>query len=322
MRGSWCTKFILRALAPAIVLAPLMGSACSDTEVPKPKSVQLEAEKQPQVVRERQERKNLAQEEQDRLERERQAQAERFERQAERERGEREKQVQMDYDRLARARQAQEPELRARERQALMEQERLERERLMARAESNRPTQAERARLEQKRGITLASPVKKEARDRRLVLERYATVEAPHEVAPTTEFSLQVSLTEQLITPEVEAIHGSAKPKGPLALTFDPKTKSDPWQLDVVVSGSGFDFRDGINSASILLSRKGDSTPALFQLRARPIQGVEQGVPLYVTFWHRGTYMAKVVRNIRVTTTARYAEGDGQSSNPAGVPRL
>ncbi len=127
-------------------------------------------------------------------------------------------------------------------------------------------------------------------------IERYPTVEAPPEVEPGVEFAVLVMLTEELLTPEV----GS----GPITFELPPK---DRWLLDVVVSASGFSFRDGRNAANLTLPRSGPSDIASFHLTAKPIEEPHREARLFVTFLHEGSFVARVSRPIRVVAPGQPA---------------
>lgn len=131
------------------------------------------------------------------------------------------------------------------------------------------------------------------------VLERYPTVEAPSRVPPQAGFDVQVMLTEDRTTPEVEILGGEATPEGKLRLQLP--ASAPYWSLEVVLSAPRFDFLEGNNSGVLQLSRSGDSTPVRFRLRAPAEAGKGE---LYATFWHRGTYLARVRREIQVKDLA------------------
>ena len=91
-------------------------------------------------------------------------------------------------------------------------------------------------------------------RRRQAGLSRFPTVEAPERVVAGVPFAVQVSLTEDEITPQVRlrpAPGGSATDAG--ALRLDATGGTDGVTIDVVLSASGFDFPDGRNKAAILV---------------------------------------------------------------------
>jgi hypothetical protein len=140
---------------------------------------------------------------------------------------------------------------------------------------------------------------------------RYPTVEAPPSVASGVEFVVMVSLSTAQITPEVSIESGQSTADGQIVMQLPEERTS--WELDVVLSAPGFDFRDGVNTKSIVLPKSGDSTPALFRLTALPPQDPNLERKLFATFWHQGGYLARVSRPIKV-----HAAG-GQLARPAAA---
>lgn len=194
-----------------------------------------------------------------------------------------------DDTRSARARAEEE-----RRRRALEEEPRLEHQsRRIAGARDTAEVQTERVRAGQH-----ASPADT------VSVERYPSVEAPEEVAAGREFAVQVSLTESAVTSGVKILGGKTTPRGALALPL-PGDR-DAWRIDVVLTGDGFVFREGANTAALKLPREGDSTPALFQVRARP-GGPRDVRTLYATFWHEGLYLAKAARPVTVVSALEEA---------------
>lgn len=135
-------------------------------------------------------------------------------------------------------------------------------------------------------------------------LERYPSVEGQSEVEVAQTFSVQVSLTEDQITPEVIIKQGQQTSDGKLGMTLPQQTARVVgtqlvWDIDVVLSAPGFELK-GADRQNIVLPSKGDSDPALFTLSAQAIKSATQQRKLYVTFWHKGAYLAKVIRPITV----------------------
>ena len=128
-------------------------------------------------------------------------------------------------------------------------------------------------------------------------LERFPTIEAPDAVAPEQEFAVQISLTEEQITPEAKVQQGAATAEGKLALSL-PASAENQWKIDVALSAPGLDFARGSNMGSIELPRQGDSTVAIFYLRARAIPGAEKPVHLMATLWYQGSYLARIERDL------------------------
>lgn len=133
-------------------------------------------------------------------------------------------------------------------------------------------------------------------RDGRARVERYPSVEAPESVAEGKPFSVLVSLTEEQLTPEVRIASGERLETGQLVL--DLPADQAKWTLDVVLMAPGFELVDGENTATILLTREGDSTLAQFKLRAKP--GGAPKRTLHVTFWYQKGFLAKVLRDLEV----------------------
>jgi hypothetical protein len=85
--------------------------------------------------------------------------------------------------------------------------------------------------------------------------------------------------------------------------------------MEVVLAAPGFDFTSGSNTATIEVTPDGDSTPARFN-----VQGLAEGLGrLEATFWYRGAFLARAVRNIQISTTAT-ARGVRVQSTIATVP--
>jgi len=137
-------------------------------------------------------------------------------------------------------------------------------------------------------------------------------MEAPEEVIPDQEFAIQVALTTEQFTPETKVMSGPTTTEGQLVL---PLPAQDSWKIDVVMSAPGFTFRAGMNTSTLVLPRQGDSTPAVFYLRAKPIRGGRQLGRLYATLWYQGAYLAKVMRAVQIVAPAH-------APRPTGAPSL
>ena len=129
-------------------------------------------------------------------------------------------------------------------------------------------------------------------------VERYPTMECPDPVKMDQEFALMVSLTEDQITPDVKIKSGQTTPEGSLSLQLPKNSKG--WNIDVILSAPGFTFVKGSNNGAIQLPLAGDSTPALFHLKAKQPKKPGKGETIYATFWHDGTFLAKVSKTISV----------------------
>jgi hypothetical protein len=134
-------------------------------------------------------------------------------------------------------------------------------------------------------------------------VERYPTMEAPAEVAVGQDFALQVSLTEQHVGPGVVVVAGEKTPSGKMALPLPAPASEAGWAIEVVLSAPGFDLSQGSNVASIRLPLAGDSTPAMFRLKAVPLKASREDRLVYATLWHRRTYLGRIARSIAVVTT-------------------
>lgn len=126
---------------------------------------------------------------------------------------------------------------------------------------------------------------------------------------------MQISLTKNLITPEVRVESGKTT-LGALSLNL-PSVSNQAWKIDLVVSAPNFTFSRGTNTSTILLSRDNDFSPAVFYLRARPIQGQQLDARLHVTLWHEGTFLARVFRDISVIgSTVGIQQATGKTQRP------
>ena len=127
---------------------------------------------------------------------------------------------------------------------------------------------------------------------------RYPTMEAPDQVKAGESLAVMVSLTESLITQSVEIISGKTDGEGRLSLDL-PEQADKPWEIDVVLSASGFEFSSP-NKGKIFLPKNGDSSPAMFELTALQSDSLAQDRRLYATFWYEGRYLARVQKPISV----------------------
>ena len=142
-------------------------------------------------------------------------------------------------------------------------------------------------------------------------------MEAPDEVPVGVTFSVQVWLTEEEITPDVTVAVGEAAEltaEGQIVMQLPDS--GDPWAIRVVLSAPGFEVVDGLGTAEIELAKFGDSTPALFVLRAKSQDLARRTTRLRATLWHDGAYLASIKREIAIVDPAR---GDvaGLASGPS-----
>lgn len=152
--------------------------------------------------------------------------------------------------------------------------------------------------------------------------ERYPTIECPSDVAVGQEFAVQVSLTEEELTPEARVAQGTTNEAGQVVLPL-AKSETGNWNLDVVLAVSGMEFTQGSNVGTLVLPEKGDSTVALFRLRAKPITVPEKTVKVLATLWHNGAYLARLERPLRVraVTTAQAQAPASPAPPPPGLVR-
>jgi hypothetical protein len=132
-------------------------------------------------------------------------------------------------------------------------------------------------------------------------VERYPLLDSPESASADQEIPIQVSLTEQQQGPKVDIKGGQATPEGKLIFAL-PATQSDTWKIDVVASGTGLLFTSG-SIGSIDLPRHGDATYALFRAKAGPNISPDRKAHLLVTYWYQGRYLARIGRDIEITST-------------------
>lgn len=136
-----------------------------------------------------------------------------------------------------------------------------------------------------------------------VTVRRFAAIESPNEVAPLQEFALIVSLSESNSTPEVRIQSGNRTDDGQLALPLPTSGRDRGWDIDVIISASAMGFRKGVNTGTLHLTEKGDSTPLAFWLTP-----TADGPPvrtIYVTFWHESGFLGKVARDVTLSPAER-----------------
>ncbi len=165
-----------------------------------------------------------------------------------------------------------------------------------------------------------AEEVEAEA-DSQVSVARFPTVESPSRVVPGNKFAVQVSLTEDEITPEVVIRSGPSDSSGRLLLALP--ARAEGWAIDVILSAPGFEVVGGGNTGAIRLPKSGDSTPAMFQLVAEDVPAPKER-KLYVTFWHEGAYLAKVVRPVLVASAQAVIASKADTARPrsTGAPTV
>jgi CHAT domain len=129
-------------------------------------------------------------------------------------------------------------------------------------------------------------------------VERYPMLDAPDEVALEQEFLIQVSLTEQQLTPDVQILNGEANGKVAFSL---PRTPDNSWPIEVVLMAPGLEFTRGTTPvSSIVLPLQGNATSATFWAKAEP-KAMKLGVVhLLATFNYRNEFLARIQRDIQI----------------------
>ena len=129
-------------------------------------------------------------------------------------------------------------------------------------------------------------------------VERYPMLDAPDEVALEQEFLIQVSLTEQQLTPDVQILNGEANDKVAFSL---PRTPDNSWPIEVVLMAPGLEFTRGTTPvSSIVLPLQGNATSATFWAKAEP-KAMKLGVVhLLATFNYRHDFLARIQRDIQI----------------------
>lgn len=135
-----------------------------------------------------------------------------------------------------------------------------------------------------------------------VTVSRFPALEAPDSVAPGAEFPVQVWLSEENLTPEVEVKTGpgaALTPEGRLALTLPAGPAT--WDLEVLLFAPGFELaRESKWSAPMRLHAQGDSEPAQFWLRARSLAQPKPRRRLHARLFHAGRYLGSISRDITV----------------------
>jgi len=135
-------------------------------------------------------------------------------------------------------------------------------------------------------------------------VERYPKIDCREKVIAEEEFAVQVSLTEKLESPQTKIEQGVTTPDQALRIPFRKPDERESWIIEVILSAPGFEFLKSGDISFIELPEKGDSTPALFRLRSKPIEGPQRISTIFATFWHEGKYIAKISREITVIRPA------------------
>jgi hypothetical protein len=134
-------------------------------------------------------------------------------------------------------------------------------------------------------------------------VEKYPMLATQEQVAPDTEFPVQVSLTDEQ-DPDVIIKKGNKTSDGKLIFAL-PSTQEDSWKLDVILSGSGLIFtRGGTGIGSIQLPRNGDPNPAVFFVKAGSKAAANGVVHLLATFYYKGSFLASIGRDVQITSSS------------------
>lgn len=139
-----------------------------------------------------------------------------------------------------------------------------------------------------------------------VTLPRYPNMDVPDRVSEGLDFAVVVSLTETPQSPRTVVQQGEVAPDGALIARLPDR---HAWKVDVVLSAYDFVIRDGANSQSIALLPRGDSTPAVFHLRARPTTKPLEMRPIMATLWHEGAYIGRIGRSIQVGRRSQALHG-------------
>ncbi len=132
------------------------------------------------------------------------------------------------------------------------------------------------------------------------VVERYPSIECPDVVSVAQEFAVQVFLLSAPQKTLTVVKQGSATSQGRIALPLPAQPDNVPWKIQVTLIAPDFNFPDGKNEATIELPSSGDSTPALFRLRAKPIQSAAENVEISATLWHKSRFLGQIARYITI----------------------
>nr|VFJ61665.1 MAG: CHAT domain-containing protein [Candidatus Kentron sp. DK] len=135
------------------------------------------------------------------------------------------------------------------------------------------------------------------------LVSRYPSIESPEQIQVAEEIEVAVSLTEERITPQVMV--ESFDPKQ-VQVTAEGQITLTTGTIDVSLSAPGFQYL-GDSLKSIELRRTGDSTRAVFRLRANKIPNARQTRNLFVTFYHEDAYLAEVSREVDVIDPGKFA---------------
>ncbi len=146
-------------------------------------------------------------------------------------------------------------------------------------------------------------------------VSRYPALQTPDTAAPGDLVPVMVWLSTAPFAEPLEISAGAASVGDDGLLTFDLPV-DDPnnpvWDISVVVHAPGFAFEGGDPAATVQLTTVGDSTRALFMLRATDALAEQSTARISATLWHDGSFLAEVARVIAVPAENGPTDGGGQ----------
>jgi hypothetical protein len=137
-----------------------------------------------------------------------------------------------------------------------------------------------------------------ETNGKNITLERYPNIESPDNTPVDRDVAVQVSLTRKPLSVNTQITQGQVTAHGALSLEL-PAVSESSWIIRVVLSAPGFQIINSTNFADITLPEAGDSTRALFQLKAKA-DVVGKTTRVMADFYYRGAYLATAARDISV----------------------
>jgi hypothetical protein len=162
-------------------------------------------------------------------------------------------------------------------------------------------------------GPEAAAPSSKNQQGTEQRILRYPNIEAPNSVISGQDFAVQVSLTAAQIDQGTRIVQGQEQ-NGQLVLSM--KSSETSWQVEVDLTAPGFELRPGsANFQTISVPREGDSTIALFHLRANPVQGSSEQRQLYASLYRDDAFIGRLER--AVTVNAAAVDRTEQAAEPA-----
>jgi CHAT domain len=130
-------------------------------------------------------------------------------------------------------------------------------------------------------------------------VERYPMMDAPDAVAPEQDFLIQVSLTEQQLSPGLQILNGEAA-GGKVGFSLS-STAENSWPIEVDLMAPGMEFTRGTTpDNSIVLPLHGNATVATFWVKAGPTAAKLGTVPLLASFFYHRDFLARIQRDIKI----------------------